>query len=325
MRRISLDMLLDNHKLKEITLKVLTNALQRPRGEPIIEEPWDQLIILDDCRFDMFESEFKKRHLPGELRSKLSLGSWTGEFLRKNFTKEYYPDIVYISANPFTDKYLKEKFYRMISVWKTSWDKRYNTVLPAPVYRAAVKAFRKYPDKRIIVHFLQPHHPYLTLNGEDTTMSIIRDSISKGCFKMDTVLKEPLNELYLSPIYSKFHLKKLIWAYKENLRIVMPYVELLLHNFKGISVVTADHGELFGEYVTPMIPIRVYGHGIGNNPNLRVVPWWIIRDPDRINLPSLKKIRREITIIESRFNMKTSDTERKLIRSIVNRLKLKTR
>lgn len=311
------------HKAKEYTLKALVNVFHGNPGESIFSEEWDQLIILDDCRFDVFKEEFEGRNLPGKLTWKPSLGSWTGEFLVRNFPGEKYEDIVFITANPFVDKYLPGKFYKIISVWKTSWNEKYQTVPPRDVYRAAVKATKRYPNKRLVIHFLQPHHPYFVLNFRDKTMKVIRDSIEEGNLRMDEVINEPINELYLSPIYGEFPLRKLVWAYKENLKIVVPYVEMLLHQLRGRSIVTADHGELFGEYVTKLFPIKVYGHGIGRNPNLIKVPWWTIEDGDREKLRPVKDVKKEILQIEKRFDL--GEKEEFKLKKAISKLKLRGR
>jgi hypothetical protein len=311
------------HKAKEYFLKGLVEMLYKNPGESIFSENWDQLIILDDTRYDIFEREFNNRNLPGKLTSKFSLGSWTGEFLIKNFQKDKYNDIIFITSNPFVNKYLQGKFFTIISVWKTHWDERYQTVPPRAVYEATLRAMKKYPHKKFVIHFLQPHHPYFVLNFKDTTMKVIKDSIRNGDLKLGTIKNEPLNELYLSPIYGRFFIKRLIWAYKENLRIVLPYVELLLHRFKGRTVVTADHGELFGEYVIPLIPIKVYGHGIGRNTNLIKVPWWVIEDEDRKKLRSIKEITKEIISIESRFGLRMKNSEDLRLKKVIFKLKPK--
>ena len=310
------------HSIKAYSLKALVAVLHNNPGEKVLSEDWDQLIILDDCRFDTFEREFRRRNLPGKLESRLSLGSWTGEFLVRNFPGRY-DDIVFVTANPFVDRYLNGKFHRIISVWKTYWDERYQTVLPGAVYRATLRVAEEYPDKRLIVHFLQPHHPYIALNFNDRTMSLIRESIGKGNLQLDTINNEPPNELYLSPIYGEFPLKKLIWAYEENLRIAIPYVELLLHKLRGKTIVTADHGELFGEPVTSLLPIKVYGHGVGRNLNLIRVPWWAIKDEDRDHLRSIKEIKKEILKIENRFGLRKRRAEDIKLKKAISRLKLK--
>jgi len=60
----------------------------------VMEENWNYLIILDACRYDYFE-KLHRNYFSGVLEKKISLGSGTSEWLRKNFTS-YYPDTIYI-------------------------------------------------------------------------------------------------------------------------------------------------------------------------------------------------------------------------------------
>lgn len=311
------------HRIKEYTLKGLVYLLKRNPGISVFSEEWDHLIILDDCRYDVFEKEFKKRGLPGKLEPRFSLGSWTGEFLILNFQEEKYDDIVFVSANPFVDRYLKGKFHKLISVWKTHWNKKYNTVPPGAVYQAALAATRRHPDKKLIIHFLQPHHPYFSLRFNDKGMTAIKRSVEGEGSYLQDFPPEPIWEIYLSEIYAYFPVYRLIKAYMENLQIVIPYVEMLLHQLRGRSVVTSDHGELFGEKVLDLVPIKVYGHGIGRNPNLIMVPWWIVTDEDRQNLRPPKEVKREIALIESRFSLREKKREEIRLKLAISRLKLK--
>lgn len=60
-----------------------------------------------------------------------------------------------------------------------------------------------------------------------------------------------------------------VWnGYLDNLRLVMDEVEVLLENLNAEkTVLTADHGELFGEW-------GLHSHAVGiPHPNLRRVPW----------------------------------------------------
>ena len=66
----------------------------------ILDEDWDNLIILDACRYDFFKEEIEKRQIDGYLKKVISRGSHTLNFLKENFTEDYYNDIVYITANP---------------------------------------------------------------------------------------------------------------------------------------------------------------------------------------------------------------------------------
>jgi len=61
-------------------------------------EDWDNLFILDACRYDMFADRID---LAGSLESRISLGSSSEEFMERNFVGEQFHDTVYINANPF--------------------------------------------------------------------------------------------------------------------------------------------------------------------------------------------------------------------------------
>lgn len=65
-------------------------------GFDVVEEDWDNLIVLDSCRYDAFE---KVNHIPGNLECKISKGTTTIQWLNRNFT-EYYDDIVYLTPVP---------------------------------------------------------------------------------------------------------------------------------------------------------------------------------------------------------------------------------
>ena len=61
-----------------------------------------------------------------------------------------------------------------------------------------------------------------------------------------------------NPIY-RIDKKMLIRAYLDNLLWVMGYVKKLISILPGKIVVTADHGDSFGERLKKF-PIEIYGH-----------------------------------------------------------------
>jgi hypothetical protein len=70
-------------------------------------------------------------------------------------------------------------------------------------------------------------------------------------------------------------------GYMENLSLALNSVKQLLEAVDGKSVITADHGELFGEWVGPL-PAPIYGH----TPQIRAeplikVPWFIVEGDSR--------------------------------------------
>ena len=149
--------------------KFLSILYRKNNGFFIFNEPWDNLIILDACRYDFFEEQFNKQKIGGNLEKKISRGCHTISFLSENFNKDKYNDIVYITANPHVDLLLKDKFYKIVSVWKDGWDEKEKTVLPETVYEYSLDAIAKYPKKKKIIHFMQPHYPYIGYNIRDNS------------------------------------------------------------------------------------------------------------------------------------------------------------
>lgn len=271
-------------------------------GYYVLSEDWDYLIILDACRYDVFEQEFKRYNLEGKLEYRISRGSSTPEFLVENFGDGKFDDIVYITANPYVDMLLKRKFYRIISVWKDGWDYKLNTVHPKTVYQYTLRALERYPDKRFIIHFMQPHFPYLTFRPlGDTGFSKHREAVLEGQTKWrDRTIWDLVLE-------NRVPLNKVKEAYRDNLRIALRYVELLVFHLGGKIIITSDHGEAFGEKLHPLIPLRIYGHPKNVRiPPLVKVPWVVI------NKPSKRKIKKGLE-------------EKTKVKEIIYELKLKGR
>lgn len=246
-------------------------------GFNVISEHWDHLIILDACRFDIFEEQIKKTGLctQGKLEHRISKGSMTAEFLVNNFGTGKFEDIIYITANPFVDMLLKGKFYKIISVWKDGWDNKLNTVHPKTMYEYTKVIHKEYPDKRLIIHFMQPHFPYLTLKLQDETgFSKHREAVLKGDQNWrDKTVWDLVEE-------GRLPLDVVKRAYCENLEIALRYVEELVKVLDGRIIITSDHGEAFGERLHKLLPIKVYGHirGVRIEPLIKV-PWLIIEKP----------------------------------------------
>lgn len=231
----------------------------------IMSEDWDNLILLDACRFDAFQDVASD--LPGDLKMVKSKASATDEFLRANFLDRELYDTVYVTANPqlyriengiYQVEPINVSFHKQIDVWQDHWHDEHRTVMPDVVTEAAIDAARQYPDKRLIVHYLQPHAPYVGKTGKEELPTEYLDfwaSFQNG--KFDVSLETAKN------------------AYIENLELVLPYASELLSVLEGKTVITADHGELLGERDSP-IPIRRFGHPAHTDlPALVEVPWFV--------------------------------------------------
>lgn len=238
-------------------------------GVEIMDEDWDNLIILDACRYDIFSDVYD---IEGDLTSVISKGSHTVEFLRNNFDKNTYFDTVYISATPQIKWVeLDNNFHKTIHIWKDGWNEELKTVPPKVVQNEAIEAASNYPNKRLIVHFVQPHYPFIGCKGQNIRNS---DSIRSGLNgenQDDPTVWDHLRRGDLS--------KDDVWeAYQENLEIVLGYVENLITRIDGRTVITSDHGNAFGEW-------GLYGHpGKKATEELIKVPWLDIESERHRNI-----------------------------------------
>jgi hypothetical protein len=230
-----------------------------PRGTTIYERDWDVLLILDACRVDLMRSVADEYAFVGSednVERVGSVGSMSKEWMAKTFTDEYADEVsetAYITANVFSEEMLDEDdFEALDEVWKYAWDADAGTVPPRPITDRVIRTARERDPERIIAHYVQPHHPFLSLDrfeaatfGPDSSDTVV-DALRKG--KID-------RERYWS-------------AYRDNLRAVLDDVELLLSNLDAEKVVlTADHGDALGEW-------GVYDHPVGClHPAVRTVPW----------------------------------------------------
>ena len=72
---------------------------QNGPGIDVMKEDWDNLIILDACRYDYFKE--KQKNIRGELESVVSRGAHSSEFIEKNFLGRKLHDTIYVTANPY--------------------------------------------------------------------------------------------------------------------------------------------------------------------------------------------------------------------------------
>ncbi len=275
----------------------------------VSKEKWDYLIILDACRYDYFEQVYRQ-YLKGDLAKKMSIGACTDEWRDKSFPGRY-DDIIYISANPQICAALKvygfcagEHFHAVHEVWKDRWDQDIGTVLPESITRVALDIIRRTPNKRFVVHYLQPHAPYLSLSDKsrgylNADINTVRrlvgaaagGKVSRTGGRLLKYLSKAFRGTNILTNQPEWMLRKLLgippkapmesaWrtvgreqlrqAYAENLKAVLEQVAELVEHLSGKIVITSDHGELLGED-------RCYAHPTGSDHRiLREVPWLVI-------------------------------------------------
>jgi hypothetical protein len=239
-------------------------------GINVFNKDWDNLIILDACRFDVFKDV---SNIQGELESQISRGSHTSEFLKGNFDQKTLHDVVYVTASPMLHRKQSEwidvEFHDVINIWaEEGWDEKYGTVLPTTTTQAALEAAVDYPNKRLIVHYLQPHYPFLA----DT-------AFDKGHME-DSETKKNLWEKKMTGEI-KMSKKEIYELYKDNLEYALPAVDSLVNKLLGKNVITSDHGNMIGDRSSPIAHTE-WGHPYGiHTPELTEVPWLVVETGTR--------------------------------------------
>lgn len=214
-----------------------------------ILDNWDYLIILDACRYDLFK---EVNDIEGRLEKRISCGSYTPEWLEKNFSG-MHEDIVYVSANAFVMRDFKENFHHVEDIGEYGWDEEVKAVPPREITKAALREKEEFPEKRMIIHYSQPHAPFIGKERIERAEDFDENLPSDRAFDMAR-----------AGLVSDEKLRK---AYKSNLKLVLDEVKNLLKYLEGKIIITSDHGELLGEKI-------FYGHRRGLYfKELVDVPW----------------------------------------------------
>ncbi len=253
----------------------LTLTSRRPVGTHPYEQDWDALIILDACRVDALQELQDEFSFINSVDSVTSVGSTSGEWMAHTFDRAYREEIAQtamVTANVHSETVLRDRVVPpqyvaapftwpawnpvepdslglLDEVWRYEWDDELGTVPPRAITDQAITAGRMGEYDRMVVHYLQPHAPYLAANPDGT---------------VTTTYEEPLKSLRKGNIS-----RPEAWdAYLETLRLVLSDVELLIDNMDAERVVlTADHGEAFGE-------VGFYEHPVCcPHPVVKKVPW----------------------------------------------------
>lgn len=244
-------------------------------GIDVVDKDWDNLIILDACRFDLFEEAMADgaplSDVDGTLQKVVSQASCTREFLPANFSGEQH-DSVYVTSSPhiYKNNHLFDiEFHDVIHVWleehkRHGGDVNSGDVSPNPdchhprhTTRHARDAIAEYPNKRLVIHYLPPHWPF---HGEYGKKHFAH--FTEGAPWLDlTARRESIS-------------RNVIWkAHRENLELALEEIGTLLEDLDGRTVITSDHGQLIGDRMFPL-PVRGYGHpGSLYQSELVDVPW----------------------------------------------------
>jgi len=249
-----------------------TLSMRWEAGENFFERDWDNLFLFDAARADLFEDAIAPSTFDSYERTH-SPGSSSAEWMQNCFGDAEYGDVVYVSGNPWVSRIGGDSFHRVFNLWvdeyglsetadarenilKNHDPKGWGTIKASTLSEAAREAHEEYPDKRLVVHYFQPHAPCIgrrdgSLREEVDHTIGPGENLRRGRTDLETVWE----------------------AYLENLLYAYHYASDLAEDVGGKTVYSADHGELMGEWLWPF-PMRGYAHPSGlHHPKLLEVPW----------------------------------------------------
>jgi hypothetical protein len=281
---------------------------QRRLVHELLERDEFALIVLDACRFDYFEEEYEG-YLEGDLSRAWSPASRTRDWAPEMWSGDF--DLTYVSSNPYIGDFRNKKdddtSYRgsdhisnIVETWKTKWDSKLGTVPGEAVTEDALAAAGRSDDTRLVVHYMQPHAPFIgetflwkwqmeipdgfeSVSAESSLSEEERDALleERSIVTPEENIKYNISsgerKEYDISVEGDFAPESLIsegvitheelrTAYRDNLRYVLGEVRRLVRRLDVPTVVTADHGELLGES-------GLYRHPDEFHPILREVPW----------------------------------------------------
>lgn len=228
-------------------------------GIEVTEEDWDTLILLDACRYDIYQA---LSPFDGEIQTRESRGSNSHQFVRGNFMGKKLHDLVVVSGNQWYLQLEEELDCEFHAYYDVERDAADGLVPSASAMNSAVRRAREaHPNKRLLIHYMQPHHPFVTNDV--------------GNLKLRTT------SLYEAVRQHDLDVAELRSAYRDNLEYVLEYVKPLVEDLDGKTIISSDHGELLGERLKP-VPVRWFGHPGGIYSDLLVtVPWHVVKDGER--------------------------------------------
>jgi len=253
--------------IADFARRSVNGRINQWRSTNAYEREWDLLVLLDCATVQMMQEVADGYDFVGEVGEHFSPGTTSAEWMRNTFTDRYREEMsrtVHVTGNTASEEFLEsDQFRHLEEVWLDGWDDELGTIPARAITDRAIYYDRKLSPDRLIVHYMQPHPPFVP--RQDVEASEVRRYGISGD-GMDVA------DLHFEAGYDR----ETLWdAHVENLEYVLDDVSLLLSNVSADrAVLSADHGQAFGEG-------GAWGHGPGERVDvLRKVPWCVTSASD---------------------------------------------
>jgi len=238
----------------------------------VFEREWDVLVLLDACRVDLMAevaTEYDWLPSPTDVETGAidSVAGSSKEWMRRTFTPAHAATLeqtAYVTGNPFSAAVLGDEhpLGLLDEVWRYAWDDDAGTIRPEPITDRAIRVCRSGEFDRVIVHYMQPHVPFLERPDLHAgyrpahwgSPGSVVDPDEAGLDAWGRVRRGELD-------------RDEVWAaYADNLRIGLASMATLRRNVDGTLIVSSDHGNAMGE-------LGIWGHPDKPVSSVRRVPW----------------------------------------------------
>lgn len=241
------------------------SALTHLQGTNIYEREWDVLVLLDCATTDMLYEVRDEYDFLTDIGEHDTPGTSSAQWMDRTFTQDYRAEMgntLHVTANTSSEAYLDRRdFLHLEEVWRARWDEELGTIPARAVTDRAVRLARELAPVRTIVHYMQPHPPFV--NHPDVDARVVAESGAET------------RGMNLNDLHEAEYSRQELWdLHLDNLRYVLDDVEVLLSNIEGRAIISADHGQVFGEQ-------GVWGHPASTRIDaLQRVPWCVTSATD---------------------------------------------
>lgn len=211
------------------------------------KEDWQTMVILDGCRYDCFN---EVNFIEGELECVSSESLDTTDWYKRYWGGSKHDDIVLFHGIDFIEKF-GGNFHNVYRMWD------YDNMLKIDEQIEFVEdKIKDIDDKRVMIHFLQPHLPFTNYFGR---------KLLKEIGTSDKGMPSDYDKV---TAYGKNHgWERIRKAYIEEIRYIL---YKLIDSDIEFDTITSDHGIRIGEHG------NIYRHGVHCDV-VHYVPWFKVK------------------------------------------------